>query len=157
MPIPYISSPMQVRSEWIDYNGHMNMAYYNVLFDTASDEFYAEIGVGEQYAKQRRMTTYTAEFHICYLRELHEHAPVIVHSYLLDFDEKRFHVFQELYHEEGWLAATGESLALHIDMAGPRVAPMPEDVVAGMTAFKRKHGADVWPERAGRRIGLPGR
>ena len=157
MPIPYISSPMQVRSEWIDYNGHMNMAYYNVLFDSASDEFYGEIGIGEQYAKTRRMTTYTAEFHICYLRELHEGAPVFVHSYLLDYDAKRFHVFQELYHEAGWLAATGETLALHIDMDGPKVAPMPEDIVAGMEGFKRKHGADVWPERAGRRIALPAR
>ena len=47
-----------------------------------------------------------------------------------DFDEKRFHVFQELHHVDGWLAATSESLTLHVDMTGPKVAHFPDDILA---------------------------
>ena len=150
----HISSVMEVIPDWIDYNGHMNMAYYNVLCDRAADEFYPTIGFGEDYARTRGHTTYTAEFHVCYLRELHLGAKVRVHSWMLDFDEKRFHTYQEIHHEDGWIAATGEALGLHIDMSGPRVAKMPSDVFERLTTFAAAHKPPQWPERAGRSIGI---
>lgn len=153
---PYISEIKRVKPEWIDYNGHMNMAYYNVLFDNAADDFYPQLGFGEDYIKARNHTTYTAEFHICYLRELHLDAPVRIHSWLLNFDAKRFHTYQEIHHEDGWIAATGEALGLHIDMSGPRVAPFPEDIRQNLEKFAENTRPEVWPERAGRGISLPG-
>lgn len=154
MGTPHISEIKTIKPEWIDYNGHLNMAFYNVLFDNAADDFYPEIGFGPEYLSERNFTTYTAEFHICYLRELHLDAKVRVHSWLLDFDEKRFHTYQEIHHEDGWIAATGEALGLHIDMSGPKVAPMPADVYERLEKFHEKHSADPWPERAGRGIGI---
>ncbi|WP_296765194.1 thioesterase family protein [Sediminimonas sp.] len=151
---PFTSSVMEVQKDWIDYNGHMNMAYYNVLFDHCADEAYEALGLGPRYAETRRMTTYTAEFHICYLRELHLGDKVRSTFQLLDHDEKRFHTFQELWHEDGWLAATGESLTLHIDMAGPRVAPFPPDIHEAVAAMMHDHAALPRPERAGRAIGI---
>ena len=130
------------------------MAYYSVLFDTAADHFYPGIGFGPDYIRERGLTTYTAEFHICYLRELHLGAKLRVHSWLLDYDRKRFHTFQEIHHEDGWIAATGEALGLHIDMSGPRVAPMPDDVFTRLESFHATHRPDAWPERAGRKIGI---
>ncbi|MGH1368770.1 MAG: thioesterase family protein [Maritimibacter sp.] len=150
----HISNILTVQPDWIDLNGHMNMAYYSVLFDRAADEFYPDIGFGEAYIKERNFSTYTAEFHICYLRELHLGASVRVHSWVLDFDEKRFHTYQEIHHEDGWIAASGEGLGLHIDMSGPRVAPMPTDIFASLTDFAAAHTPDSWPERAGRKIGI---
>ena len=32
-----------------------------------------------------------------------------------------FHTFQELYHEDGWISATGEGLTLHVDLTGPKI------------------------------------
>jgi len=157
MSKPHISTIMRVLPGWLDYNGHMNMAFYSMLFDTASDEFYELIGLGPRYVKERRHTSYTAEFHICYLRELHLDDPVRVRSWLLDHDDKRFHTYQEIWHEDGWLAATGEALGLHIDMSGPRVAPFPPDIAAKMDAFAAAHGHPDKPERAGRAIGIPRR
>ena len=154
MAKPYISTVMTVKPEWIDYNGHLNMAYYNVLFDQGVDEIYEAFGFGPDYAKTRGHTTYTAEFHICYVRELHEGDPVRVSTQLLDHDTKRFHTYQELWHEDGWLAATAEGLGLHIDMSGPRVAPMPEDIFARLAAMKAEHDTLGWPERAGRSIAI---
>lgn len=154
MSTPHISSVMEVRPDWIDYNGHMNMAYYNVLFDKAADELYPRIGIGEDYVKARGLTTYTAEFHVCYVRELHLGDRVRVQSWLLDRDEKRFHTYQEIHHEDGWLAATGEALGLHIDMSGPKVAPMPGDIAARFDEFMAKHGRPDRPGRIGRRVGI---
>jgi acyl-CoA thioester hydrolase len=156
MTKPHVSSVMEVAPEWIDFNGHMNMAFYNVLFDRASDEFYQQIGLGAPYVA-RGFTTYTAEFHIRYLRELHLGQRVQVQSWLLDHDDKRFHTWQELHHVDGWIAATGETLALHIDMSGPRVAPFPADIAARMDEFATAHGRPDRPEGAGRAIGIPRR
>jgi len=68
-PAPFRSGEMTVLPEWIDFNGHLNMAYYNVLFDQGVDQAYSEIGLGPEY-QRTGCTTYVAEFHVCYLREL---------------------------------------------------------------------------------------
>lgn len=152
---PFRSSVMQVDPAWIDFNGHMNMAYYNVLFDRCADEVYPLMGFGATYAATRRLTTYTAEFHVCYVRELHVNDPVTCTFQLLDTDAKRFHSYQEIWHQDGWLAATAEALTLHIDMSGPRVAPMPADILTRVEALCRAHAALPRPVRAGRSIAIP--
>ncbi|HDY94752.1 thioesterase [Sulfitobacter sp. M220] len=153
MDTPFRSSPRLVQPEWIDFNGHLNMAYYSVLMDNAVDDAYHQIGFGPEYQKTGH-TTYVAEFHVCYLRELHEGASTYCTFQLLDFDEKRFHSFTQLWHEDGWLAATGEALTLHIDQSGPRVAPMPADIMARLEAMRSAHATLPYPEQAGRKIGL---
>ncbi len=153
-PSPFRSSVMDIEKQWIDYNGHLNMAYYNVLFDRCADEAFAALGMGPDYARERRLTTYTAELHVCYVRELHLGHRVTCSFQLLDHDEKRFHFFQELFHEDGWLAATAEVLTLHVDMDGPKVAPFPDDIKARLDAMQAVHAGLPRPERAGRSIGI---
>src|SRR5690606_19352003 len=114
----------------------------------------AKLGMGPTYAEKRKFTTYTAEIHVCYVRELHLTDRVTCSVQLLDFDEKRFHFFQELRHVDGWLAATCENLGLHIDMAGPKVSPMPADILANLAAMRAEHATLPVPERAGRSIGI---
>lgn len=154
IPAPCVSRPMSVEKEWIDYNGHLNMAFYNVLFDRGADEAFELMGMGPDYAKTRRLTTYTAEVHVCYVRELHLGDVVTVHFQLIDHDDKRTHFYQEIHHSDGWLAATSEVLALHIDMAGPKVAPYPPDVRARVEAMFAAHKDLPRPERVGRSIGI---
>ncbi|WP_265518098.1 thioesterase family protein [Nitratireductor luteus] len=154
MEVPHISRPFQIEKDWIDYNGHMNMAYYNVLFDRASDEIFEKLGLAPAYARDRRLTTYTAEIHVCYVRELHLGDSVNVSYQLVDHDEKRLHSYQEIIHADGWLAATCECLTLHIDMTGPKVAPFPPDIRAGVEALSTSHACLPRPERAGRSIGI---
>lgn len=152
-PAPFRSSEMKVLPEWIDFNGHLNMAYYNVLFDQGVDQAYGEIGLGPEY-QRTGCTTYVAEFHVCYLRELHEGDRVYTTFQLLDHDEKRFHSFQELWHVDGWLAATAEGLTLHVDQSGPRVAPMPDHILTRLDAMRQNHAKLPTPAQAGRRIGI---
>mmetsp|Transcript_18264 Transcript_18264/g.28952 ORF Transcript_18264/g.28952 Transcript_18264/m.28952 type:complete len:158 (+) Transcript_18264:796-1269(+) len=154
MTAPFRSSTLTVKPEWIDYNGHLNMAYYNVLFDLCADEIYAQMGFGPDYHEATGNTTYVAEFHVAYVRELHVDDPVNVTFQLIDFDAKRFHSYQEIWHRDGWLAATGEALTLHVDQTGPRVAPMPADVLEKVTALHTAHAALPRPERVGASIGI---
>lgn len=153
MTSAFRSSVHSVRPEWIDYNGHMNMAYYAVIFDEAADEIYPQLGFGPDY-QATGFTTYTAEFHICYLRELHLNDRVTVTLQLLDFDEKRFHTYQEIWHEDGWCAATGEAMGLHVDQSGPKVAPMPASIQAELQKLYNAHRDLPRPDRAGRKIGI---
>lgn len=151
---PFTSSPFTVEKAWIDYNGHMNMAYYNVLFDRCGDQAFALLGIGQSYVAERALSVFTAEIHVCYVRELHEGDQVTVSFQLIDHDAKRLRVYQEIIHEDGWLAATAEVLTLHIDMAGPKVAPFPADVQKKVEAMQTAHGALPLPKRAGRSISL---
>lgn len=145
-PDPFLSGLHEIEADWIDYNNHLNMGYYIVLFDRGADEAYAELGFGPDYLSTRGHTTYTAEFHIRYLKELKLGDRVRIAFRIIAFDEKRFHSFQEMYHEEGWLAATGESMVLHVDMSGPKVAPMPDDILSKIAAMAKLHSRLPAPE-----------
>lgn len=151
---PLVSHPMDIEKDWIDYNGHLNMAYYNVLFDRGSDVAFDALGLGAAYARERKLTIYTAEVHVCYVQELHLGHKVMVSFQLLDHDEKRLRAYQEIRHVDGWLAASSEQLALHVDMTGPKVAPFPADVLANLEAMRKAHATLPMPERAGRAIGI---
>jgi acyl-CoA thioester hydrolase len=155
IPAPFVSSTMKVEPQWIDYNGHLNMAYYNVLFDRTVDELFELLGCGYDYVKTG-FSTFTAEVHVRYLRELREGDPVRVHLQLLDHDEKRMHYFEQLFHaEEGWLSATSENMSLHVDMRAKKTAPFPPEVTARLAAMKAAHAALPLPEGAGRRVAMP--
>lgn len=128
-----------VRPEWIDHNGHMNVAYYVLALDRATDLLWAELGLGAAF-RARGRTTFAAECWIGYRRELLEGAPLSARCWVLAHDDKRLLVRCNLYHAgEGWLASEGEWLALGIDLASRRVAPWPDDIRAGFRAFQAKH------------------
>ena len=153
---PFVSSMMRVEPQWIDYNGHLNMAYYNVLFDRAVDEVYELLGIGAEYLKNHRHSTFTAEVHVRYVRELQDGDPVRVTFQLLDFDSKRFHYFEQLFHAtEGWVSATSENMTLHVDMTAKKVAPFPPSIMRTFARMKAAHSQLPRPEAAGRRISMP--
>jgi acyl-CoA thioester hydrolase len=152
---PFVSSAMRVDSQWIDYNGHLNVAYYSLLFDRAVDECFALLGIGEHYVRTRNASLFTAEAHIGYRRELRVDDAVRMTLQLLDFDEKRLHYFMEMRHaHHGWLAATSENMSLHIELAQRRVSAFPADVLASLALMKAAHARLALPEQAGRRIAM---
>ena len=154
---PFVSSVMTVEPAWIDYNGHLNMAYYNVLFDRAVDEVFELLGCGAAYVK-KGSSTFTAEVHVRYLRELKEGDPVRVTFQLLDYDSKRMHYFEQLFHaEQGWVSATSENMSLHVDMGAKKTAPFPAEVTRKLMQMKASHSQLPRPEAAGRRVAMPGK
>jgi acyl-CoA thioester hydrolase len=155
-PAPFLSSVMQIEPQWIDYNGHLNMAYYNVMFDRAIDELWLQLGIGPTYMKVRNGSTFTAECHVRYLQEIHLGDPVQISILLLGADEKRLHTFEELRHSsEGWLSATSENMSMHIDMKARKTGPFPPDIRARIETLANAHAALPRPEGIGRKVAMP--
>ena len=155
---PFVSSTMRVEPAWIDYNGHMNMAYYHVLFDRAVEEGFGLVGLGQHYLEEREASYYAAEIHTVYRRELTANDPVRTTLQLIDYDEKRLHFYLEIRHAgEGWVAATCEQLALHVNSATRKVSPFPDDILANLSVMKAAHARLARPKDLSRVIGIPGR
>ena len=152
---PYVAEPVRVEESWIDYNGHMNMAYYHVLFDRAVDEAFEVVGLGAEYLKAQNASYFTAELHTLYLRELPAYAVTRTTVRIVDFDQKRVHAYFEAHHlEEGWVAATCEQLFLHVDMETRRVTPFPEEILEKLAAVKAVHDRLPRPPALGRSVGI---
>lgn len=146
----------EVLPQWIDANGHMNLAYYVVLFDGATDALYDLIGVGQAYRDATGNSTFTAETHTLYEREVLLGERVRVVSHLLAVDTKRLHYFHEMFHaEHGHRVAAQELIGLHIDLRIRRVAPFPPDLLARLQDAVRTRGDQPLPEGVGRRISMP--
>lgn len=150
-----ITAPMAVRPEMIDYNGHVNVAFYVKLFDEGLDVLFERIGLSEGYVRERRMSFFALEAHVRYLREVQLADPVQVRVQILDVDEKRVHYWMELVHaQERWLSATMESISLHMDMTTRRSAPFPDDILGRLTDWQKAGVARGRPEGVGQVIGI---
>ena len=151
-----VSQRLTIRPEWIDYNGHLNVAFYVKLFDEALDVMFESQGLAQSYVQERKLGFFMGELHVRYLRELHLGDPVQVRMHVLDIDPKRMHYWLEMVHaEEGWLSATEEAIALHVDMTTRKVAPFPDDVMAKLKAWQAPALGRPTPEGVGKVIGIP--
>lgn len=146
----------RVQPEWIDYNGHMNVAFYVLAFDHATDAFFDFIGLDEDYRTTTGNSTFAVEAHVTYQREVAKGDELRFTTQLLGFDQKRIHFFHHMHHaEQGFLAATAEWLSLHIDLDRRRVAPMPSAIAARLAEIRAAHEALQVPAEVGRVIRTP--
>ena len=150
MVIPFVSDKQVILPDWIDYNGHMNVAYYVLVFDRATDDFFDFMGLTAEYRTAGNVSAFTAEMHVNYIREVKEGDEVFVTTQLLGYDEKRFHYFHRLYHaEQRYLAATSELLCLYMDMNMRRVTQMPPPIMDRLAEIKQNHAELPLPEQVG--------
>ncbi|HWE72840.1 MAG TPA: thioesterase family protein [Stellaceae bacterium] len=152
---PYPSYRASVAPEWIDYNGHMNVAYYVLAFDRATDRLFDYLGVGEAYRRATHHSVFALEAHVTYERELRQGDEFAIATRLIDADRKRLHLFHAMTREkDNELSATIEVMGLHVDMAGPKSAPLPDDVFAKVEAMLAEHRLLPAPPQLGRKIGI---
>jgi len=127
-----------VRPEWVDHYGHMNLAYYLVAFDLATDLVWPAWGLGAGL-REAGFGTFAVESWQGYRREVTLGMPLGGESVLADYDHRRLLVKHRLYHAtEGWLSAENEVLFLCVDLATRRVAAWPEDVLAMFAAARNE-------------------
>ena len=147
---PFQSSNEVILPEWIDYNGHMNVSYYVLVFDHATDQFIDHMGLTAEFRAAGKVSAFTAEMHVNYLSEVKQGDEVFVTTQLLDYDAKRFHYFHRMYHaEQRYLAATSELLCLYVDMNLRRVSQMPLSILERLSEIKQSHAALPIPEEVG--------
>lgn len=145
----------RVLPEWLDYNGHMNVAYFVLIFDHGTDEFYPLIGLGKPYRKRTGKSTFAVESHVTYQKELSVNEEVAVTTQLLGFDDKRIHYFHTMWHAEKRVQmATLEQLALHVDLTTRRVEPMPQESQRLLEEMWRSHSALPRPKEVGSVMGV---
>ncbi len=152
---PFDQFRATVKPEWIDNNKHLNMGYYMVVFDLATDEFMKFVHLTRDHRKEHKVTTFSLEGHITYNREIGEGDPMRFTTQLLAFDEKRFHYIHHMYHgTEGYLASTNELMSIHISLETRRATPMQPEILERLGAIKDAHASLPQNPYIGRQIGL---
>jgi acyl-CoA thioester hydrolase len=156
IPAPFDRYRGEVLPEWIDLNGHMNLAYYTVLFDYATDLLFEAIGIGREYKDATGHGTFVVETHNLYENELLVGERVRVASQLLAADGKRLHLAHEMFrHTDGGRAAMQELMFLSIDLGRRRVVPFLPEALGRITAAAAVHASLPRPDWVGRRLAMP--
>jgi acyl-CoA thioester hydrolase len=138
-----------VRPEWIDYNGHMNEAFYVLVFGHATDAMMIETGMDERYREESGCSLYTAEAHVRYRREVTEGAQLTVRTRVLGVDAKKVRLALEMRTaDSGSAVATTELLMIHVDQSVGGSAPFPDAVRERLAS-----ATEVAPQWAGGSIG----
>ncbi len=153
---PVTLAARQVPAEWIDYNGHMNVAYYTMAFDQALDDFLEnELGIGEAHAARVRQGPYALQSHIHYLDELLEGESFVIRVRMIDHDAKRMHLFAELFNtDDDRLAATCEQMLMNVDLETRRSTPYPDWAQARMADMLAAHKVLEVPAQLGAPLGI---
>ncbi len=153
---PIRTAIRHVPPEWIDYNGHMNVAYYTMAFDQAADEiFEGVLGSGENLVRDHRMGPMALQTQIHYLGELLEGGAFHCEFQVLDADQKRVHFFMTMINgETGEPAATYESLTMNVDLKARRSAPYPDTAHDRIHRLMAAHADLPHPPQAGNRLGI---
>ena len=118
----------KVIPEWADYNGHMNLAFYIHLFDSAWEVMLEKFNIGEKSAKFEKRTTFAVESHTTYDMEVKVGDEVDLNLLFLDFDQKRLVYKLEMIHkEQKYLAATTEVCSLYVDLDSRKVTEFEDE------------------------------
>jgi len=153
---PIVIGPRAVEPGWIDYNGHMNVAYYLLAFDQALDAFLDDwLGLGPAHVRRAGQGPYALQTHLHFLGELMEGEEFLVGIRMVDCDAKRMHLFCEMTHAgHGGLSATMEQVIMNVDLTARKSAPYPDWAQARLEAMRRAHAGLERPAQLGAPIGL---
>jgi len=154
IPAPFDRYRGEVLPEWIDHNGHMNLAYYVVLFDYATDLLFEVLDLGLGYRRRTDHGTFATETHTLYERELLVGMRVRVATQILHADDKRLHLAHEMFGlDSAERAAAQELMFLHVSLAARRVTPFPPDLGARVRTAAAAHAGLPRPAWVGRHVG----
>ncbi len=153
--IPFCGYQSSVQPDWIDFNGHMNVAYYVLAFDQATDSFNTNLGLGPEYTQDTRLSMFVVDMNVSYRRELKEGTLINCTTQLLEFDAKKLRILHQMFNtEEGFLAATNELIMVHVDLETGRSCPFSETALDRLQTIARQHQSLLIPECVGRQLSL---
>jgi acyl-CoA thioester hydrolase len=154
LPSPLFTT--SVDPAWIDYNGHMNDAYYALVFSRTGDKFLEAIGLETQGRDRTSRTIYTTTLTIHYHHEVTEGEVLAADARLLEYDAKRLRIWFEMRRTDGTVVASSEQVYLCVDQSGekPRAAAFLSNQQAAIAALATATADLPWPKAAGRGISL---
>ncbi len=136
----YLNSKKIIK-DWTDYNGHMNVAYYVLIFDLYGAEVLMNrFKMGEDSAKNSKKSTMVVESHITYNQEVKEGDEVDVNLLFFDHDKKRLQYKLEMIHKEKkYVTSTIETLSLYVDLNLRKVAEFEDEKIKIMDQFIKEN------------------
>ena len=137
-------SSQKIISDWIDYNNHMNVSYYLLIFDKyGADILNDTFKMGEHSAKTTGKSTMIVESNITYNQELKIDDVVDVNLVYFDHDKKRLQYKMEMVHnEKNFLASTIEILSLYVDLNSRKVSEFEDEKIKIMDSYIKKHSQE---------------
>ena len=153
MSKPLVIHRESVKKDWVDYNGHMNVAYYVLIFDNATDAFLETAGIDEAYRISTDRSVFVVESHITYDQEVLADSSVEISTFLLNWDEKKLHLFHSM-HPAGSedTLATIEIMLLHVNLTTRKTASIPENIKRHLQTIADQHAHFPRPAKAGRQV-----
>ena len=139
--MPIFLSTQKIIKDWTDYNNHMNVAYYVLIFDVYGAEKLMDMfHMGEHSAKTTKKSTMVVESHITYNQEVNEGDEVNINLTYFDHDKKRLqYKFEMIHKEKKYLASTMEFLSLYVDLNQRKVAEFEDEKIKTMDDFILKN------------------
>ena len=136
-------STTKIINDWTDYNGHMNLAFYILVFDKGAENILSKFKMGEQSAKTTKKSTMAVESHTTYNNEVKENEEVDIYLSYFDHDKKRLHYKLEMYEKKNnILSSTTEVLSLYMDLNIRKVAEFESEKVMIMDQFIKENQAE---------------
>lgn len=152
---PFMSHRGEVLPGWADDNQHMNLAYYLVLFDAASDAVFEDLDIGQNYRKIAGSTCFAAETHLVYEREMNVGDLARIVTTIIDVDAKRLHLAHEMFREgEASRTCLQEIMFINVNLATRRAAPWTGPAMRTLNEALAVHKRLPRPAKLGRAIGM---
>lgn len=144
----FLLNSQKILKEWTDYNQHMNLSYYILVFDNAAEVMLSKFQMGEQAAKNTNRSTMAVESHTFYKNEVKEGEEVDVFLTHVDHDKKRIHYRLEMYEKiKKTLSASTEVLSLYMDLGQRKVREFEPEKIDIMDNFIYKNKTNFKSEK----------
>jgi acyl-CoA thioesterase FadM len=143
----------KVGREWLDYNDHMNVAFYLKAFDDASDRLTAVAGMGQAYTQATSNSWVALESHLSFQAEARLGDALRIESRVLEVDEKKMHVYQEMYRDDS-LLSTHEQLGIHFNTQERRGCRFADEIYTNLSALVDAQRRLSRPDWIGRSLGI---
>ena len=153
---PIILPEQEVLNEWLDYNGHMNVAYYTLAFDKSLDIFLEDfLGIGETHAYKNNQGPFVVQAHYHYLNEMRLNEKFHVRLFVVDCDKNKMHLCMEIYSlfQEKVIAVV-EQVLLNVNLKLRKSEPYPPWAFERLIKLKNTHKNASLPSAFGKSIGL---
>ena len=153
---PLVLHSKKVLPEWIDYNGHMNVVYYTLVFDNSLDFFLEEIlGIGESHAIKKKQGPFVLQAHYHYLNEMNLNEEFNVRLLVVDCDKKRMHLCLDIFSKkQKKVIAVAEKILINVNLNIRKVEHYPSWAFNRLVLLKNTHKKASFPEVLGKKISL---
>ena len=134
MPV-YLKS-QNIIKEWVDYNNHLNMAYYVLIFDQALEVILEKFNMGAKSAKTEKRSTMVVETNTKYISEIKQEDEVDIMLSFFDHDKKRLHLKLEMIEKKTKkISASIEWLSLYVNLEARKVTEFENEKIEIMDHF----------------------